>query len=86
MSGMGQKWMENGRPLPPGRRTPITIEGTRDGRRLELHFTENGAQRTSSGTFVMQLDSDGTLQGRFMSDAANSQGSSLARRESSPRD
>jgi cytoskeleton protein RodZ len=82
--GTGQKWMENGRAIPARSRTPIAVEGTLDGRRLELTFTEHGAQRTSAGTFVMDLADDGTLRGTFTSDAAKSQGTSLARRMTSP--
>jgi transcriptional regulator with XRE-family HTH domain len=84
VTGSGQKWMENGRPLPPGSRTPIILEGTRDGDRLELNFTERGTRRTSTGTFVLNVTRDGTLQGSFASDAANAQGTSLARRMGSP--
>jgi transcriptional regulator with XRE-family HTH domain len=86
VTGTGQKWMENGKPLPASRRTPITVEGTRTGGRLELIFTEKGAARVSGGTFVMKITADGTLQGTFMGDAANAQGSTLARRTRSPRE
>jgi cytoskeleton protein RodZ len=84
VTGTGQKWMENGRAIPPPSRTPIAVEGTLDGRRLELTFTERGARRTSAGTFVMDVADDGTLRGTFTSDAAKSQGTSLARRMTSP--
>ena len=80
VTGYGQKWMENGRPVPARRRTPILIAGVIKGNRLELQFTEQGASRQSGGTFVMTLEPDGTLNGRFESDAANSRGHSLARR------
>ncbi len=84
ITGTGHKWMENGKPLPANRRTPIVFEGTRTGERLELTFTEKGARRVSQGTFVMELTAEGVLQGRFVSDAANSQGTSLARRTPPP--
>jgi hypothetical protein len=84
VTGTGHKWMENGKRLPANRRTPIALEGTRNGQRLELTFTERGARRASRGTFVMEVTADGALQGRFLSDAANSQGSSLARRATPP--
>lgn len=86
VTGTGQKWMENGRPLPPGSRTPIRVEGTLNGGRLELTFTEQGARRTSAGTFVLEVTDQGTLTGTFASDAANAQGTSLARRVGSPRE
>ena len=84
VTGTGHKWMENGKRLPAKRRTPIALEGTRNGQRLELTFTERGARRVSRGTFVMEVTADGALQGRFLSDAANSQGSSFARRATPP--
>jgi hypothetical protein len=80
VTGSGMKWMENGRPIPPRSRTPIRVEGVLTGNRLELQFVEQGARRTSGGTFVMTLEPDGTLNGRFESSAANSRGHSLARR------
>jgi hypothetical protein len=85
VSGTAQKWMENGRSLPASRRTPITVEGTLTGRRLELSFTERATQRAGAGTFVMTVADDGTLRGRFVSDAAKARGTSLARRMESPR-
>jgi transcriptional regulator with XRE-family HTH domain len=85
VTGTGQKWMENGKALPAAARTPIALEGTRTGRRLDLKFTETGAERISNGTFVLEIAGDGTLQGSFSSDVANTQGSSLARRMVSPR-
>jgi transcriptional regulator with XRE-family HTH domain len=80
ITGRGTKWMENGKPIPPRSRTPIIIEGVRKGNRLELRFTEHGTRRTTGGTFVMDVSEDGTLRGQFASSAANSGGSSIARR------
>lgn len=85
ITGTGQKWMENGKALAAAARTPIALEGTRDGRRLELNFTETGGRRVSSGKFVLEITDEGTLQGSFSSDVANTQGSSLARRTVPPR-
>ncbi len=79
--GEGRKWVEGGQPLPRSRRTPIKVEGTLGGRWLELHFVESGAKRASAGAFVMLVADDGTLQGSFTSDAANSSGSAVATRE-----
>jgi hypothetical protein len=72
--------MENGKPLPAERRTPIMFQGTRTGRQIELEFTETGARRVSEGTFTLEIADDGTLKGSFRSDVADTQGSSLARR------
>jgi hypothetical protein len=80
VTGAGAKVTENGKPLAAGRRTPITVEGTLDGRRLQLTFTERGAQRASTGQLSLELTGDGTLRGEFTSDAANARGTSVAQR------
>lgn len=84
VSGTGQKWMENGRALMPDQRTPITVEGTIDGKRLHLGFTERGASRASAGTVTLALTDADTLSGTFESDTEGSQGTSLARRVQPP--
>ena len=66
--------------LPAGRRTPIAVEGTLNGGRLQLQFTERGARRASAGTFTLDVTDNSTLSGTFASDAANAQGTSHARR------
>jgi hypothetical protein len=76
--GEGYKLSENGKPLQARRRTPIAVEGRVDGERLVLNFTERGAARTSAGRFVLHKAGDGSLRGRFTSDAARSSGSSIA--------
>ena len=78
--GRGQKVSENGVPLLPSQRTPIEVEGRIEGDQLVLHFTEIGSQRTSRGTMRWRLGPGSTLRGRFSSDAADSAGSSVARR------
>jgi hypothetical protein len=85
VTGTGQKWMEDGKPLPTARRTPITLDGTRNGQQLELNFTEKGTRRISDGTFVLRIAPD-FLHGTFVSDGANARGSSLARRANPPRE
>jgi hypothetical protein len=82
--GHGVKWLENGRPLAARSRTRITVDGMMEGRRLALTFTERGARRTSRGSFEMQLAADGSLDGRFSSDAARSSGRAEAVRISQP--
>ena len=81
--GHGFKWLENGHPVALPNRTPIIAVGTMEGSRLVLTFTERGARRTSSGSFEMQLADDGSLHGRFSSDAGRSSGSAQAVRMSS---
>jgi hypothetical protein len=71
---------ENGHALPLPRRTPVAVAGTLDGRRLELTFTERGAQRSSGGSLSLEVSDDGTLRGTFESDAANARGTSVAQR------
>jgi hypothetical protein len=79
--GRGQKWSENGRTLPASARTPLTVTGTVDGRGVHLEFTERGAKRTTNGSFSWTLSADRTaLRGTFRSTAADTSGSSLARR------
>ena len=78
VAGEGYKRSENGKPLQARRRTPIVVEGHLDGERLVLNFTERGAARTSAGRFVLHRAEDGSLRGRFTSDAARSSGSSIA--------
>jgi hypothetical protein len=84
VQGYGVKWLENGRPLVSRSRTPITVAGTIDGRSLALTFTERGARRITHGSFEMQLAEDGSLHGRFSSDAARSSGRAQAVRTSQP--
>lgn len=83
ITGSGEKVSENGRTLPVASRTPITLEGTSSGQHLELEFTEGGRLRTSGGTLVMDVGADGSLRGRFSSDAAQSRGTAQATRASS---
>jgi serine/threonine-protein kinase len=78
--GRGQKISENGVLLIPSQRTPIEVEGRIEGDQLVLHFTEIGSERTSRGTMRWRMGPGSTLRGRFSSDAADSSGSSVARR------
>ncbi len=78
ITGSGVKVSENG---APSNHTPITVSGRIDGSNVVLTFTEQGAVRSSGGTFRWQLSSDGSrLRGSFWSDAANTNGPSSARR------
>jgi transcriptional regulator with XRE-family HTH domain len=81
VTGVGRKVAENGRPLRGAGQTPISLEGTIEGNRLTLNFRERGTRRESAGKFVLLLDDDGTMQGRFSSDAARSGGTAIARRQ-----
>jgi len=81
ITGRGQKWTEDGRGLPAGARTPISVYGTVHGESVTLEFIEQGARRTSSGVFHWRLSPDGSaLRGDFTSSAAATRGPSIARR------
>jgi hypothetical protein len=80
LRGDGFKSTENGRPLAAGARTPIAVVGTIDNEQVQLAFTETGTRRTSHGAFALRLVEDGSLNGRFWSDAARSSGSVTAMR------
>ena len=78
--GSGRKVLENGKAIGDRGQTPITVEGTVDGDRLRLTFTERGARRPSSGTLVLHREGPDGWRGRFSSDAARSAGRADARR------
>ena len=78
--GRGFKTSENGITLLPSQRTLIEVEGRIDGNDLVLNFTDIGRERTSRGTIRYRLGSGDAMRGRFASDAADSSGSSSARR------
>jgi hypothetical protein len=80
LRGEGFKSTENGRPIAAGARTPIAVVGTIDKGQVQLAFTETGTRRTSHGAFALRLVEDGSLNGRFWSDAARSSGSVTAMR------
>ena len=73
VSGKGEKWAENGKVLSARARTPITVEGTREGDRIELSFTERGTRRSSNGTITLGIADAATMHGSFQSDAAGAQ-------------
>jgi uncharacterized protein DUF4388 len=81
ITGEGQKVSENGRSLPAGSRTPIQVQGSIDGNRIEATFFEEGTARKSNGRFVWRIDNSGNLKGIFATTAARSSGKSAARRE-----
>ncbi|HET9228667.1 MAG TPA: penicillin-binding transpeptidase domain-containing protein, partial [Thermoanaerobaculia bacterium] len=79
ITGHGQKWTEDGRGIGASGRTPITVSGTVEGRKVTLSFTEHGAKRTTNGGFTWNLSADRTeLRGSFWSTAASTRGRSTA--------
>ena len=81
ITGKGEKCWENGKEIPSTAHSPIIIEGTLDGMMVTATFTEKGARRTTSGSFIWTVSTDGRmLKGSFTSTAANSQGTSIGER------
>ena len=79
-TGKGEKVSENGRSLPRGSRTPIQVQGSINGDRVEAIFYEQGSSRKTNGRFVWRIDKAGGLSGTFITNAARSSGKSTARK------
>ena len=80
-TGKGRKVSENGRSLPASSRTPIQVQGSINGDRIEATFIEDGTARKSNGKFVWRIDRAGRgLTGTFNTTAARSRGKSAASR------
>jgi len=78
-TGTGEKISENGRSLPSDGRTPIVVNGTIVGDRVEATFSERGTARKTKGRFVWRIDKgSGGLTGTFVSSAARTRGKSAA--------
>ncbi len=78
-TGKGRKVSENGRSLPANSRTPIQVQGSINGDRIEATFIEEGSARKSNGKFVWRIDKSGRgLTGNFATTAAHSRGKSAA--------
>ena len=81
-TGKGEKISENGRSLPAGSRTPISVKGSINGGRVEATFFEEGTGRNTNGRFIWTIDKAGRgLSGTFNSTAARTSGKSAAKRE-----
>jgi len=81
-TGKGRKVSENGRSLPANSRTPIQVQGSINGDRIEATFIEEGSARKSNGRFVWRIDKAGRgLTGNFATTAARSSGKSAGTRE-----
>ncbi len=79
-TGTGRKVSENGRRLPAGSRTPIQLQGSINGDRVEATFFEQGTARKTNGRFVWKINKAGGLTGTFNSTAARTSGKSTARK------
>ena len=80
VTGRGEKLSENGRSIPAAAQSRVELNGTINGEKVTLAFTEHGARRSSVGTFDLQWADEGVLRGRFESDAARSRGTTVARK------
>ena len=75
--GRGEKYLENGRPLPASARPTITIQGTlKEGTFIEATFQEAGLRRHTSGRFQLTVHGPHQLRGTFVSTVAGSRGAS----------
>ena len=76
-TGAGEKYLENGRPIPTAARSPIRMQGrVRDGSVIEATFQEDGRSRRIEGYFRLTLQDRRQLTGTFVSTAANARGAS----------
>jgi penicillin-binding protein 1A len=79
ITGQGEKWAEDGRPLPAASRTAIGLAGSVNGREVRLHFVERGPLHAVKGTLSWHLSTGaGELSGTFMSSGADAHGTSSA--------
>jgi hypothetical protein len=78
VTGDGEKMWENDQEIPSGEaRSPIKITGRIEGNTLTASFTEQGARRPTSGSFVWKFSNDGKrFQGSFTHTAADARGPS----------
>lgn len=81
VTGQGQKVSENDREIGMGARVPINVSGKLEGRQLKLSFVEQGALRSTTGSFQLEVNETGTgLTGTFMQTAAKSRGTTTAKK------
>jgi hypothetical protein len=83
ITGHGEKTTESGHEVAAKAHTPILLTGTLAGDSIDAAFTEKGLDRESHGEFRWKLDKEQRWEGTFTSTAANSQGSSVLRRQTS---
>jgi hypothetical protein len=70
---------ENGRKIGSSAQTSLSLAGTIHGDHLTMAFTERGTRR-ATGKFVLQIEENATMRGRFASTAAQPSGIVEARR------
>jgi hypothetical protein len=75
--GTGEKYLENGRPIPVAARSPIRIQGrVTAGAVIEATFEEDGRSRRTQGHLRLTMQDQQSLTGTFASTAANARGTS----------
>ena len=74
VTGSGQKVSENGRTIGSSAQTTVLVAGTIQGDRLTLAFTERGTRGATEGKFVLLLEGNAAMRGRFASTAAQPSG------------
>jgi transcriptional regulator with XRE-family HTH domain len=79
VTGWGRKVSENDRSTRSSAPTSMSVAGTIQSERLTLAFSERGPQR-AIGKFVLLLEGDTAMRGRFSSTAAHPSGIVEARR------
>ena len=73
VTGWGRKVSENDRSMRSSAPTSMSVAGTIQSERLTLAFRERGPQR-ANGKFVLVLEGDAAMRGRFSSTAAHPSG------------
>ena len=77
--GTGEKWSEDGKAVPPSRRTPLTIIGGMiKGKDITATFLEHGSNRETRGQFFWKLAGSDHLVGTYST--TSSKGSSAGTR------
>jgi cytoskeletal protein RodZ len=69
ITGTGWRTTANGRTVRSAEQAPISLAGTIIGDRLALTYTERRSRRETQGKLVLLIDGEGTLRGRFSTDA-----------------
>lgn len=82
LTGLGEKWSENGKRLPTNLHTTIKLtKGTIRGKNVTVTFEEQGAKRTTSGTLYWTYDpTEKRLVGTFSTTSGDTRGSTVATR------
>lgn len=82
LTGLGEKWSENGEWLPTNLHTTIKFtKGTISGKNVTVTFEEQGAKRTTSGTLYWKYDpTEKRLAGTFSTTSGDTRGTSVATR------